>query len=118
MSFKLFHSELVHHLFDELKRVLKSSVALNLKHHRYYVKLRLIGYVCEVILISVIFFRIKRKVNLKRRSLDVEFSALYSALVEGLEVPAASRLNTLVGKKCILNCGVVILHYVARLNKS
>ena len=95
-SFNFLHSELVHHFFNKLESIFQASFALNLKKHRYLVKLRLVGYVNEVILVGIILVRVKSKVYLECITLNVKLSTLNSTLIEGLKVPACSGLYALV----------------------
>ena len=118
LNFALRYLKLSHHLFDKLNSVLKRSVGSYLNEHGNLVKLGLAGYVGKVILAISVFLRIKRKVKCNCSALDVQLSALDSALVVGLTAPAASSLDTLVGKKYVLNYGVVILNVSLCLNQA
>ena len=117
---KLALLELVHlhHLIDEFKRVLKSSAASYLHHHRHLSKLRLVGAIDEVILVNIEFLGIKVKVNNERLTLDIKLNELNSTLVECFVVPAAASLDSLVGKNVILDLGVEALNVLAGLNES
>ena len=117
-NLKLLKLILLHHLIDEFDSVLKCSCTSYLHHHRNLSELRLVGAIYEVILINVEFLRIEVEVNNESLTLDVKLNKLYSALIEGLIVPAASRLDALEGKNIVLNCGVEVLNILAGLDKS
>ena len=114
----LSYLKLLHHLVYKLDGVLKRSVASYLHHHRNLSELRLLGAVNEVVLINIEFLRIKVEVNDKSLTLDVKLNELNSALIEGLVIPAATSLDSLIGKNVILNLGVEVLNILGRLDKS
>ena len=114
----LHHLKRLHKLIYKLKRILKRSCASYLEKHRKFIKLGIIRKVCEVILIYVIGFGDKRKVNSKSLSFYIDSRALRTSLCKGFVIPARSRLDSLIGKKVILKSGIVSLNVVCRLDKS
>ena len=107
-----------HKLFDKLDCIFECSVASNLEKHRNQIKLTLAGSISEMILALVIISGIKSEIKQKCSALYVNLCALQSAHVKGLIIPAGSGLYALVGKKSVLDNGVIILNIGLCLNKS
>ena len=108
----------LHELINKFESILESSCASNLKKHRKFIKLRIIGNVSKMILACVVLVGSKSKIYSKSLTLNIKSCALNSTLSKGFIIPTCSRLNSLIRQELIFNSGVVILNIRRALNES
>ena len=107
--------QLLHHLGDELQRLIHGLFALDLDQHGRF--RHLVGGVAYKVLVCV-NGRVKREVYVQGLALDVDTGKVLPALLEGLALPAGARLDLFVGKQLVFDCSIVILQLVGGLDET